>query len=224
MHEEQTSVSFNWTPGIGDPTFVGWLTVVLYFAASISCWRSGQKVELNDSDGVNERRAWRFVAVLFLALGINKQLDLQTALTEAGRVVAHMQGWYDHRQSVQIVFIAIVALTCMTLAIMLLIWMRRAPFPTLLAVLGTTLVLAYVLIRAASFHHIDRFIGQSILGLRWNWVIEISGISLVLVAGVWRQMRRPTRSPGFPFGNQPSLRKFQDHKGVASDLRISRRS
>jgi hypothetical protein len=217
-------VSFNWTPGIGDPTFVGWLTVVLYFAASISCWRSGQKVELNDSDGVNERRAWRFVAVLFLALGINKQLDLQTALTEAGRVVAHMQGWYDHRQSVQIVFIAIVALTCMTLAIMLLIWMRRAPFPTLLAVLGTTLVLGYVLIRAASFHHIDRFIGQSILGLRWNWVIEISGISLVLVAGIWRQMRRPTRSPGSSFGNQPSLRKFQDHKGVASDLRISRRS
>jgi hypothetical protein len=213
-------VSFNWTPGIGDPTFVGWLTVVLYFAAAISCWRSGQKVELNGSDGVNERRAWRFVALLFLALGINKQLDLQTALTDAGRVLAHAQGWYGQRQSVQIVFIAIVALTCMTLAIMLLIWMRRAPFPTWLAVLGTTLVLAYVLIRAASFHHIDRFIGQSILGLRWNWVIEISGISLVLLAGVWRQMRRETRSRGF--GNQSNLSEFQYHKGAASDWRTKR--
>jgi hypothetical protein len=45
-----------------------------------------------------------------------------------------------------------------------------------------------VLIRAASFHHIDRFIGESILGLRWNWVIEISGISLVLIASQWRQI------------------------------------
>jgi hypothetical protein len=45
------------------------------------------------------------------------------------------------------------------------------------------MVLGYVLtpIRAASFHHVDRFIGQKILGLRWNWVLEMSGISLVLL-------------------------------------------
>jgi hypothetical protein len=33
---------------------------------------------------------------------------------------------------------------------------------------GRSAVFGYVLIRAASFHHIDRFIGESILGLRWN--------------------------------------------------------
>jgi hypothetical protein len=95
---------------------------------------------------------------------------------------------------------------------MLLIWMRRAPFPTWLAVLGTTLVLAYVLIRAASFHHIDRFIGQSILGLRWNWVIEISGISLVLVAGVWRQMRREAQPRDLLFREQATLGNFRTTK------------
>jgi len=183
--------SFNWTPGIGDPTFVGWLTVALYFAASISCWRTGRKVELDDGLSSNERRAWRSVAILFLALGINKQLDLQTALTEAGRVVAHLQGWYEQRGSVQIAFIGLVAMTSVIVAVTLLIWMHRAPIPTWLALVGTTLVLGFVLIRAASFHHIDRFIGQSILGLRWNWVIEISGISLVLLASQWRQIRLP---------------------------------
>lgn len=84
--------SFNWTPGIGDPTFVGWLTVVLYFATSISCWISARKVELEGNHHSNECLAWPFIAVLFLALGINKQLDLQTALTEAGRVVASSPG------------------------------------------------------------------------------------------------------------------------------------
>jgi hypothetical protein len=73
------------------------------------------------------------------------------------------------------------------MAVTLLIWMRRAPMPTRLALLGTIMVLGYVLIRAASFHHIDRFIGETILGLRWNWVIEIGGITLVLASSRWRR-------------------------------------
>jgi hypothetical protein len=179
--------SFNWTPKIGDPTFVGWLTVVLYFVTAISCWISARKVELDGRRRLNEHLSWRFIAILFLALGINKQLDLQTALTEAGRVVAHLQGWYEQRRLVQSAFIGLVAATCVTAAITLLFWMRRAPIPTWLALMGTILVFGFVLIRAASFHHIDRFIGESILGLRWNWVIEISGISLVFLASQWRR-------------------------------------
>jgi hypothetical protein len=186
--EEREVASFNWTPGIGDPTLVGWLTVGLYFATSISCWKLRHKIELDGKRSSNEYLAWRFIAILFLALGINKQLDLQTALTEAGRVVAHLQGWYEQRRSIQLDFIGLVAATCVAAAITLLIWMRRAPLPTWLALIGTVLVFGYVLIRAASFHHIDRFIGESILGLRWNWVIEISGISLVFIASQWRQI------------------------------------
>jgi hypothetical protein len=56
-----------------------------------------------------------------------------------------------------------------------------------LALIGATLVLGFVLIRAASFHHMDRFIGTRILGLRWNWILEMSGIGLVLLASQWRQ-------------------------------------
>jgi len=194
--------SFNWTPGIGDPTFGGWLTVALYLAAAISCWRSGRKVALNDGRCSNEHRAWRSIAILFLALGINKQLDLQTALTEAGRVSAHLQGWYELRRSVQIAFIGLVAMTCVIVAITLLIWMRRAPIPTWLALMGTTLVLGFVLIRAASFHHVDLFIGSRILGLRWNWVIEIGGISLVLLASQWRQIRLSKSTSAFRMQQQ----------------------
>jgi hypothetical protein len=111
---------FNWTPGIGDPTIGGWVTVALYLLASGSCWISAQKLGLEDIPRSNERRVWRVISVLFLALGINKQLDLQTALTEAGRVVAQYQGWYEQRQFVQLVFIALAAMTCLIVAITLL--------------------------------------------------------------------------------------------------------
>jgi len=187
MHE------FNWRPGIGDPTIGGWLTVILYFLTMVSCWRTADIIRLRERTISSEKYTWRAVSILFLALGINKQLDLQTALTELGRVLAYYQGWYEERQTVQVWFIVGVAITCITTAIILLIRARKSPAPTWLALLGTAAVLAFVLIRAASFHHIDRFIGQRILGLTWNWVLEMGGISLVLVASEWRRLNLNTR-------------------------------
>src|SRR5256885_2005164 len=90
---------FNWTPGIGDPTLAGWLTVALYLVGAVLCWRLARQAGLENAVRSRERRTWRAISVLFLALGINKQLDLQTALTEAGRVLAHYQGGYEHRVS-----------------------------------------------------------------------------------------------------------------------------
>jgi hypothetical protein len=178
---------FNWSPRIGDPTIGGWVTVALYLLAAVSCWISARELVLEDIAS-NERRAWWAISALFLALGINKQLDLQSALTETGRVLAHYQGWFEQRQLVQLAFIALVAIICLIAAIALLLWTRSAPTPARLALIGTSMVLGFVLIRAASFHHVNQFIGQRILGLRWNWILEMSGISLVLFASQWRQV------------------------------------
>ena len=180
-------MQFNWSPGIGDPTVGGWLTVILYVLASVSCWRAARKVGARDINTLQERRGWQFISVLFLALGINKQLDLQSALTEAGRVVANIQGWYAQRALVQLGFIVVVAIICTIAGVALVIWARRARLPARLALIGTMLVLCFVLIRAASFHHVDRFISTEILGLRWNWILEMGGIALVLIASEWQQ-------------------------------------
>ena len=179
---------FNWTPGIGDPTIGGWVTVALYLLASGSCWISAQKLGLEEVPRSNERRAWRAMSVLLLVLGIIKQLNLLTALTAAGRVLARNQGWYEQRQFVQLVFIAVAAMTCLIAAITLLLWARNSPIPTRIALMGTSMVLGFVLIRAVSFHQVDRFIGERVLSLRWNWILEMSGISLVLFASQWRQV------------------------------------
>ena len=180
---------FNWSPGIGDPTIGGWLTVALYLAATVSCWFTARSLGRGDTGNSQEHRAWQAIWVLFLALGINKQLDLQSALTEVGRLLAQSQGWYAQRQFVQQAFIALVGVICAIVAITLLIWARNAPFPTWVALTGTMMVLVFVLIRAASFHHMDRFIGERIFGLRWNWILEMSGISIVFLASQRRRAR-----------------------------------
>jgi hypothetical protein len=178
---------FHWSPGIGDPTVGGWITVMLYLSASIGCWITGRKLSEAGTQLPRERYAWLAIAVLLLLFGVNKQLDLQSALTEIGRVLANSEGWYRERRSVQVVFIALVVLLCVIVTVVLLILARHAPGPTWLALLGTVFVFGFVLIRASSFHHMDRFISTRVLGFRWNWVLEMGGISLTLIASYWRR-------------------------------------
>jgi hypothetical protein len=179
---------FTWRPGIGDPTIGGWITVVLYFLAIWSTWKTA-----NATYAPKERWLWLFISLMFAALGINKQLDLQTAFTELGRIVAFDEGWYDQRQIVQIWFIVGIAIVCLLIGIGLLVLAWNAPLAARIALMGMVLVLAFVLIRAASFHHIDRFIGERILGLKWNWVLEMSGISIVLLSSEWRRRIHTSR-------------------------------
>ncbi len=186
MHE------FNWRPGIGDPTIAGWITVVLYFLAVLSTWKTADIVRARERFAIGEKYLWRAISFLFVALGINKQLDLQTALTDLGRIVADYQGWYGERQIVQVWFIVGVAVACLFVTGVLLILVRKAPISTWTGLVGTIIVLAFVLIRAASFHHIDQFIGSTVLGLRWNWLLEIGGISTVIVASELRRGRLRT--------------------------------
>lgn len=177
---------FNWSPGIGDPTVGGWITVGLYLAASFSCWRTA-RLPAEKMQNSRERYLWLCLSILFLALGVNKQLDLQSALTEIGRILAMSHGWYERRQVIQVEFVGIVAIVAIVAIVVLLVWTRRSPAATWLALTGAVLVFGFVVIRAASFHHIDRFIGQRILMLRWNWIVEMGGIILVIAGSEWRR-------------------------------------
>ena len=180
--------TFNWSPGIGDPSIMGWATVLLYLVAAVSCWRVARGLRRAAGSDSQEIVVWRCLTALLLALGINKQLDLQSALTEAGRVVAYAQGWYGQRRIFQAGFIAVIAVLGLAGVIMLFRRTRHAAGATRLAALGAVLLVSFVVIRAASFHHFDRFIGARFLGLKWNWILEIDGIALMLIASV---LRRP---------------------------------
>jgi hypothetical protein len=179
-----------WSPGIGDPSLGGWLTVVAYAGAALLCLHvlgSRQHVP------ATERTIWRVLSGSLVLLGINKQLDLQTALTEAGRITFRAFGWFAYKAYAQLAFIIMVALGAGLSATWLLRRARETPVPTRVAVLGFALVLSFVGIRAASFHHIDRFIGIQVGGARMNWILELGGLTVLGVAAARRV--RPGPAP-----------------------------
>lgn len=193
-----------WSAGIGDPTFMGWLTVVAYFAAAWLCLRAfmvekaGPPRPYRQAIGAlyrvvrkhwprppaPARRAglWLLLALLLGVLGLNKQLDLQSLLTEIGRVTAIEEGWYEQRRSVQVGFIGAVLVSA-ALALGALAWLVRGHLHDFrLALGGMVLLVGFVVVRATSFHDMDAFIRTSVGGLELNWVLELGGITLVAVA------------------------------------------
>jgi hypothetical protein len=163
---------------------MGWLTVVLYAFGAWQCYRLATKH--SGLLGRREAKLWWLLALVLLALGINKQLDLQTALTEIGRIVAAHQGWYERRHEVQIEFVyGVVTLASFT-AIGLVILAYQTHRATIFALIGSVCLLTFIVIRAASFNHFDQFINSEYLGLRMNWILEMGGICIIIAAARWR--------------------------------------
>ncbi len=169
-----------WSPGIGDPTVGGWLTVILYAGVA---WASLLVVKHEKQRLIvmtkHEPLIWRLLMAGLILLGINKQLDLQSAFTEFARTLAIEQGWYEQRRQYQEAFIAavpIIGLTALA-AMLLLVW--GAPSATLWACGGAAGLVIFVAIRAASFHHVDELLGWRLAGLPLNWVLEMGSLIVI---------------------------------------------
>lgn len=178
-----------WAPGIGDPTVMGWLTVLAYLGAAT--------LALVNLLAARRTRLpwiyWAVVAALMALLALNKQLDLQTWFTQLGRDLALAQGWYAQRRIVQAGFIVVLA--CGAASVSVLLWhrWRRHWQGYRLSAVGVTLLLAFIVIRAATFHHIDEWLGWGLAGLKLNHLLELGAIGLIAAgAWQWRRFHRKT--------------------------------
>lgn len=172
-----------WEPGIGDPTVFGWVTVLAYGVAMLLCYGCYRKAVPGPA-----RRFWLLMAFIMLALGVNKQLDLQTWLTQVGRDVALEHGWYARRRLVQVVFIVWLVLVALMVRTKLLQLVQGLDRHARGAAMGLLLLGVFVLVRAASFHHVDVLLGLSLEGLPVNAVLELGGIGMIAWAAFacWR--------------------------------------
>jgi len=172
--------SQDWHPGIGDPTFMGWLTVLAYLLTSFLCGKAAKLMA--DSNELGKTGAvlfWTSCSILLLVLGVNKQLDLQSLFTGVGRDIAQAQGWYDRRRAVQALFLALLAFGGLAT---LVVFFRLTPGlvrECRTALIGASFLLCFVLMRAASFHHVDQLLGIRLTGLKMNYLLELGGISCV---------------------------------------------
>ena len=195
-------VGNRWQPGIGDPTLLGWLTVVAYALTCGLCVLAFRAAEARARSAGGEELLWASLSVMMLALGINKQLDLQTWVTQVGRDFVTGWGLYAWHQVYQAMFILVVAVG--GLAAVGVLWRlaidRRWPLTPLA---GATFLAVYVVIRAASFHHIDQILNLDIPGARLSSVIEVAGIAIIAVSAA--QALRPHPRPPEPNPNPLSL-------------------
>ena len=176
-----------WRPGIGDPTVMGWVTVAAYFGAAFLCLR--ELIAVRREQGGREKTVfWAALTALLVLLGFNKQLDLQTLLTLTGRRIAIAQGWYENRRILQFFFVIVVGIGG-ALSVWIMRRLVRKQADLRLPLLGFVVLLVFIVVRAASFHHIDQLINFRFAGVRMNWVLELSAIALVSV-GAGRARKR----------------------------------
>jgi hypothetical protein len=77
-----------------------WLIVAAYALGTLLAWAAHREALER-----RERNFWLIAAIFLLLMGLNKQLDLQTLLSDSVRSMAKAQGWYEARRLVQGVFI-----------------------------------------------------------------------------------------------------------------------
>ena len=178
-------VRARWQPVIGDPNVTGWLTVAIYALCAILALSLVRRMAPG-----RERKFWVLMLVGMTFLAVNKQLDLQSALTAVGRCMAQLQGWYQERKVVQRQFILGFVELTMTGCILGLVLMRHHLRRNGLAILGLAVVAGFVAVRAVGFHDVDHLIGTRFMNLRLNFLFEASGLILIALNALVL-LRRP---------------------------------
>ena len=180
-----------WHPGISDKTPMGALTFVFYFIGAAVCvfraWRCFQTPELRRG----QFRFWAFCAIALFLFGVNKQLDLHQLITQYGRDWARSQGWYENRREVQALFVKCLAGAAAATLLAMLWALRGMTFRYYIALLGLLFLGFYVLIRAASFNHVDQFLGLGTDGFRLAWLVELGGIAITAVVAALPERASP---------------------------------
>jgi MFS family permease len=105
------------------------------------------------------------------------------------------QGLYQVRRTYQVAFIGCVAILCLGALVAFLWFSRHELRSRWLALVGMVFILGFVVIRAASFHHVDALLASELGGLKWNWIFEIGGVLVVCVAATRAAWNRRTPSP-----------------------------
>ena len=161
-----------------DHSTIAWWIVVAYFGGATAALWAGRLARTRD------RRFWFGTAILLLLLGVNKQLDLQSVLTSTARSMTRHAGWYPERRMIQGLFLLALVVTAFVVVLGLLNWLRRSSAPVKSAALGIALLFVFIVIRAASFHHIDAWVTVNVGGLRRGWWLELAGIAVIAASAL----------------------------------------
>jgi len=182
-----------WRPGFNDPEPMGWITFAAYGIASVLCICAALRRD-DSPPGRESKLAWLLLGLALGFLGVNLQLDLHVLLIQFGRRIAETDGWYEKRRSYQQAFTV-----AFSAGLIACVFFGARKFGTFvknqrLAVTGALLIIGYVLVRNASFNHIDDRKGSM-----WDMkdslrLVELAGVVAIGLAA-WRSSSADDRSP-----------------------------
>lgn len=183
----------DWKFPFAEADLSDWATVSAYSLSAIMCFQAariaGMRLEMRDC------AFWRVTAIVLLLLALNELLDLQTLLTFLGRAHAKATGWYDERRFVQYVFVLTLAVAALCSATGLLWRTRHSDGTVRLAVVGLIFIGLFVLLRAASFHHVEAIFSRGGADYTWGKMQEFAGIFIIAAAAALYPRKRVVQSP-----------------------------
>ncbi|NJM81640.1 MAG: hypothetical protein HC844_03365 [Tabrizicola sp.] len=184
-------VSGRWQLSIGDPDVLGWSVFGLYILAGVLAVAALTRGAFPESHRRRDQTLWALIAALMIAVGLNKQLDLQSLANAVGHCLSQAQGWYEDRRVAQRDFILLLALlSCAGAA--LLIWMLKGRVrANLLPLAGLAALVGFVLVRGMHLLHL--FVTEEGLAdvavHSLTETLEILSPALITLAA-WRLLRR----------------------------------
>jgi hypothetical protein len=172
-----------WQMRFNDPNPSGWIITLLYAGAAYLCYRAARAERAHEHSSAEPLwpRFWVIATWVVGALGVNKQLDLQSLMTEVGRDVARAVGLYGARRGIQFVFILLLAAGGAAAVYAGYRRLGRAYWRRYrLAYVGGCALVTFIVIRAASLHHVDDALYHTSWGRHWvNTVLEAGAIGTV---------------------------------------------
>jgi len=190
------TTQLHWRPTIGDPTAMGWFTVVAYALGAVL---TGLAALAHIRHGSGRGRAiWLLVTAGMAFLCVNKQLDLQSLLTEIGRMIARSQGWYAQRREFQKWLVLVIFAAAGLCAGWSILHFRAFWMAHRLLMTGVMFLITFIVVRAVSFHHFDLLLRTTVLGFRINWALELTGIFLIILAASVELLGRGPCSASIP--------------------------
>lgn len=170
---------YRWKLGIGDPTIEGWLICTLYFIGFILSLK--KSIHVKDNCTISHK-TWTFVSLILLFLSLNKQLDLQTLISDTGRAIAINLELMEQRHIFKQAFILVLAL----FGIIFLIRYKENVVSFNknyhLAFVGMVTLITFVFLRAISFHIFSDTLNNTLKSYHFFKALELTSILILLLS------------------------------------------
>lgn len=160
----------------GDPTFIGWVNTLLYFVLAGKAYLRFTSI---DQDRL-KRQLWLVIFILFLSLGLNKQLDLHADLINVMKSYVIGIGFEQYKYPLKMLAALFGALVLVLLLFLIQRYLTASIRRHKLMPFGLVILFFFVFCRLVAFDHL--FAGRAQFAVEYYTVyLELPSLLIILV-------------------------------------------